>query len=359
MHLRHLPLVLLLALLPAAMLACATDSDGDGTPDSEDCAPDDDTIHPDATEIPGDGVDSNCDGADNPTDGGNNDRTDPGLFDSVDTVTGDWTCKHNLPDVLLGDTGEFIGTVEDFQEDTPVPSAFIRIWTDNDPTGDPADAVEAESGDDGTFTIPSGDIYACEPFAARVWTEFEPPETYQTFQVGIIVAGATPYTETLNSVAYSTYNLLPLTVGVEPEPSKGIAAGRVYDCAGEPAGNGEANVGTLDWDTGEVVEAPGYAMRYFEDEDPDQDQLWISDDGLFGGMNVPPGEEWSLMIWGIPQDEAHCEMTTAGAVIRPVQNDAYCLLGLTNIHVQPDSVNISNVDLKPYPDECYDEPVPG
>ena len=357
MPLRHILFALLLATF--ALTGCAPDRDGDEVPDADDCDPDNPDIHPGAEEIPGDGIDSNCDGADNPTDGNTDDRIDPGLFDSVDTIGGDWSCKHNLPDILPGGTGEFIGTVLDFQEETPVPNAFVRIWTDNDPTGDPADALQATSAVDGTFTIADGGINACEPFAARVWTEYEPPETYQTFQVDIIVAGAAPFTEDLNSVAYSTYNLLPLTVGVEPEPSKGIAAGRVYDCAGEPAGNGEANVGTLDWDTGEVVEAPGYAMRYFEDEDPDQDQLWISDDGLFGGMNVPPGEEWSLMIWGIPQDEAHCEMTTAGAVIRPVQNDAYCLLGLTNIHVQPDSVNISNVDLKPYPDECYDVPIPG
>lgn len=357
MPLRHILFALLLASF--ALTGCATDSDGDGSPDSEDCAPDDPDIYPGATEIPGDGIDSNCDGADNPTDGGDDDRIDPGLFDSVDTVTGDWTCKHDLPDILVGDTGEFIGTVEDFQEETPVPSAKVRIWTDNDPTGAIGDALEAESGDDGTFTIASGEIYACEPFAARVWTEFEPAETYQTFQVDIVVAGAVPYTETLNSVAYSTYNLLPLTVGVEPEPGKGIAAGRVYDCAGEPSANGEVSVGTLDWDTGEVAEAGGYAMRYFKDDDPDQDQLWISDDGLFGGMNVPPGEEWSLMLWGIPQDDYHCETTDGGDIIRPTQNEDYCLLGLTSIHVQPDSVNIANVDLKPFPDECYAVPLPG
>lgn len=355
MSVRTLLAALLTAAATLALTACPpADSDGDGSPDSEDCAPDDPERYPGATETPGDGVDSDCDGADNPAAGDDDDaEADPGDFDSVDTVTGDWTCKGTLSEPVQGVTGEFIGRVEDFQEEDPVPSAHVRIWTDNDPTGDPADAVDSLTDVNGEFVIESGWIHACQPLAARVWTEFDPPETYQTFQIDIVVAGTEPYTATLNSVSYSTYQLLPLTVGVEPQPGKGIAAGRVYDCAGDPVGNGEASVGTLDRDTGAVVEAQGYAMRYFKNEDPDQGQLWISEDGLFGGMNVPPGEEWNLMIWGIPQDEAHCETTTAGDVIRPAQNAAYCLLALTSIHVQPDSVNIANVDLKPFPDECY------
>ena len=73
---------------------------------------------------------------------------------------------------------------------------------------------------------------------------------------------------------------------------------------------------------------------------------------LFGGMNVPPGEEWSLLIWGIPQDEAHCKTTDSGDLIRPEANASYCLLGLSSITVQPDSVNIANVKLNPVPDGC-------
>jgi Putative metal-binding motif len=43
----------------------APDSDGDGTPDDEDCAPDDPAIHPEAAEVC-DGIDQDCDGtADN------------------------------------------------------------------------------------------------------------------------------------------------------------------------------------------------------------------------------------------------------------------------------------------------------
>ncbi len=349
-------LLVLTSFVLLGLAGCSADSDGDGSPDDVDCAPDDPEIHPDATEIAGDGVDSNCDGSDNPIagdDDDSDDRTDPALFDSTETVTGDWTCHNTLPDIIDGTDGDFTGTVEDFQEDTPVAVANVRIWTDNDPSGAGGPGLEATTDTDGRFTLPSGSIQSCTPFAARVWTEFEPPETYQTYQINIVVAGEPPFEETLNSVAYSTYQLLPLTVGVEPAPGQGIAAGRFSDCAGDPIANAEASVGTLDWSDGSVTEADGYAMRYFEDEDPEHDQLWISEDGLFGGMNVPPGQ-WSLLVWGIPQDEAHCQLAEDGSVVQPEANADYCLLGVTDLNVQPDSVNIANVELKPFPDSCYE-----
>lgn len=44
--------------------AAATDDDGDGWDEYDDCDDDDPDIHPEAAETPGDGVDSNCDGED-------------------------------------------------------------------------------------------------------------------------------------------------------------------------------------------------------------------------------------------------------------------------------------------------------
>jgi len=284
---------------------------------------------------------------------------DPGDFDSDQPVTGDWSCTGEQGGVLPGAAGTFEGLVEDFQDDFPIAGASVRIWLDNNPAGSVEDAIEATTDDNGVFTLDASmGVRACAPFAARVWTEFDPPETYQTFQNNIIVSGDAPYSEVLNSVSYATYQLLPLTVGVEPDAGKGIAAGRVTDCLDEPVAGAETSVGTIDWTTGSVTEAEGYAMRYFRDEDPAHDQLWTSDDGLFGGMNVPPGAEWSLLVWGIAQSEDHCHTTESGDIIRPEQNEAYCLLGMSSITVQPDSVNIANVKLNPVPDGC-EQPTPG
>jgi len=358
----RLQFLLVTLAMGLALSACGgEDADGDTHSPPEDCDDNNAAVYPGADELPGDGVDSDCDGADDPIAGGDDDDTagddDPGVFDTTDTVTGDWTCKgaHDEAPVAVANDQVFNGLVEDFQDDVPVAAARVQLWTGNDPSGTPSWVLESPfTGADGTFEVEAGIISGCSAFAARVWTEFEPQETYQTYQSGIVVAGEPPYSQTFNSVAYSTYQLLPLTVGVEPEPGKAIAAGRMTDCNGDNIANAEASVGTIDWSTGAVTRpADGYQMRYFLDEDPDGSQTHISEDGLFGAMNVPPGQSYSLVTWGIPQDEAHCETTDGGAVIWSDENSALCMLAYSTLYVQPDSVNIANVELKPYPDECY------
>ena len=357
---RVLALLALSLLLP--LTGCTgTDEDGDGHSPPEDCDDGNSAIYPGADELPGDAIDSDCDGALDPVAGDDDDDddgdTDPSVFDTDEVVTGDWACKGNAAGSppSSGPTGVLNGLVEDFQDDVPVAAARVQIWSNNNPSdGAPDWELDAPfSLPDGTFTVPEGIINACDRFAARVWTEFEPQETYQTYQSSILVGGDSPFSHTFNSVAYSTYQLLPLTVGIEPEPGKAIAAGRMTDCLGEPIANGEASVGTIDWATGTVTPpADGYEMRYFLDEDPDGDQTNISADGLFGAMNVPPGQSYSLITWGIPQNEDHCEITDSGDIIWSIENSALCMLATSSLFVQPDSVNIANVELQPYPDGC-------
>ena len=140
---------------------------------------------------------------------------------------------------------------------------------------------------------------------------------------------------------------------MEAEPGKGIAAGRVRDCNGDNVANGEVTVGTIDWDTGAIVEAEGYSTRYFFDESPNLNEHEISEDGLFGALNVPPGEAWNVLLWGVPQAEAHCETKTDGTILWNTDNSALCLLSTTRVFVIENSVNVSNIELKPFADNCY------
>lgn len=356
-----LPTILSLAVLGACVVS--TDTDGDGHGDDIDCDPNDPAVYPGAAEVATDAVDSDCDGdlsdtseAGDDDDDDDDDTTapaDPGDLDATEAVTGDWSCKGTFTvPPTPGEVGVLEGVVLDFESDIEVPAAHVAIWGENDPGSGLAAAEEYETDTEGAFATGADVIQACVPFAARVWTEFDPPETYPTYEINMMVAGSPPWSETFNSVAYSTYNLLPLTVGVEPEVGKGIAAGRLTDCVGANVANAEVSVGSVDFATGVVTGATDYSTRYFLDESPDGGQMHTSEDGLFGAMNTPPGEDWTLLVWGIPQSETHCETDAYGAVIRPETNPAMCLLAWTAIYVIPDSVNISNIPLKPWPDLC-------
>jgi hypothetical protein len=357
----------LLAALGAALfvgIACpgGGDTDGDGFTEGEgDCAPEDATIYPGATEIE-DGKDNDCNGAiddisvgDDDDTGDDDDSTaavDPGDMDTSVAVTGDWSCKADMVVPPAGVTGDFTGTVLDFEDDVPVDGADVRIWVGNNPQSGAAQSELFTSDANGVVQI-DGLIQGCSQFAVYVFKEWNPPITYPTYQINFVTDATPPWTDDLNSVSFSTYNLLPLTVGVEAEPGKGIAAGRVRDCNGDEVANGEASVGTINWDTGAIVEAEGYSMRYFIDDSPNLNANEISPDGLFGALNVPPGEAWSILLWGIPQAEAHCETTTGGDVIWNTENSALCLLSTTGVFVIENSVNTSNINLKPFADNCY------
>jgi hypothetical protein len=349
--------------IPALLLvACAVDSDNDGVPDSQDCQPENPEIFPGQEEDPTNGIDDDCDfDVDERDDGDDDDavRVDPGDLDVSETVTGNFECVGGqLDPPQPGVTGELTIFVEDFQDDVAVPEAHVELWPTNDPSGGDF-SFEGTSDLNGELVVPEGQIQACSLFAARNFTRFDPPETYQTYQINLVVSGEPPWRSTITSVSYATYQLVSLSLGVEAENGKGIAAGRFKDCDGEPIGNAETEVGRLDTATGEFTAAPGYSTRYFnEDEDPDIDQNHLAvGAGLYGALNVPPeATPWDVIAWGLPQDESHCITTDDGAnIIRPDGFDQYCLLGKTNITVLPNSVNVSNLELKLFPDVCYEE----
>ena len=103
---------------------------------------------------------------------------------------------------------------------------------------------------------------------------------------------------------------------------------------------------------GTITEPEGYSTRYFLDESPNLGSDQITDDGLFGAINVPPGDSWNVLVWGIPQEEAHCDTTTGGDIIWNTENNALCLLGTSSVFVIGDSVNIANIDLVEFPPDC-------
>ncbi len=300
-------------------------------------------------------------GDDDDDDAGDDDAGDDDAADDDDyrhelTVTepviGDFSCLGQTlgaPDP--GDTGNLVGIVTDFSDDFEVAGAKLYVWADNDPSGGEgtADFVFTDGTDQtGQITVGSGVVNACEKFAYKVWTEWQPQETMPTFETGNVIGpdGDTTWADHFEdfeilSVSYATYQIIPLSLAIDPDPAKGLAAGAFYDCAGERVENAQVLVKDASGNLAEDV-----YIRYFVDETPDRDQSWTSDDGLFGAIDVPPGT-WTMELWGI-RDSGMPDCPEA-------EVDGYCKLADVDVYVIPDSVNIANANMKPYPDSCYAE----
>jgi len=261
-------------------------------------------------------------------------------------LAGDLSCLGTtLGDPTPGGTSEaLIAYVLDFSEDDPINGAKMQLWANNDPTTG-AD-FEFMDGTDhtGAITVDEGIVYPCEKFAYKVWTEWQPPETMPSYEMGNVLPPlGDPEWDNyeLISVSYATYQIIPLSLAIDPDPAKGMAAGRVYGCDGEAVQNAQVIVTNEGGTKAEEV-----FVRYFVDELPDRDQAWTSEDGLFGAIDVPPGQ-WNLEIWGI---------LDAGMPECPEPEvDGYCKIAQSQVNVIADSVNIANANMVEYPASCYDE----
>ncbi len=267
----------------------------------------------------------------------------------TDPVVGDFSCLgENFGEVITGETSAITAYVQDFSDDVPVAGAKLLVWASNAPGDGEGNAdFSFDTGTDqtGAVEIDSGVVQACSRFAYKVWTEWEPQETMPTYEVGNVLppVGDPEWNDfELISVSYATYQIIPLSLAIQPDTAKGMAAGTFYDCAGDPVQNAQLLV--VD---GSGNKAEGVYIRYFVDELPDRDQQWTSEDGLFGAIDVPPGS-WKMQLWGMLGDGMpDCPNAT--------DEDGRCMLAETDVFVIANSINISTADMKPFPEACYAE----
>jgi hypothetical protein len=183
------------------------------------------------------------------------------------------------------------GMVLDFQTNEPVDDATVEIFQ-TDSTANPPE-VRVESDANGMFT--ATDVMACQPFTYRISTDAALDETKVTIESHDVLANEGPLIDPsheLNSVSSITYALIPNLLGVSPDVSKGIVAGRAFDCNGNNLEGLQVVVhdGSAT-STGTVPD--GVLAKYFVDEFPSRTQYWTSEDGLWILLDVPPGT-WTV-----------------------------------------------------------------
>jgi hypothetical protein len=328
----HRLLTILVALGTAATLAALPACRGTGD-DDDDTADDDDTVDDDDDTTDDDDV----------TDDDDDYRHE---LTVTDPVVGDFSClgEQSDPPEPGADSASIFAYVRDFSEDDPIAGAKALLWTNNDPADEGAADFSFDTGTDhtGAITVDDGLVKSCQPFAYKVWTEWTPPETMPTYQMGNVLApvGDPEWNDfEMISVSYATYQIIPLSLAIQPDEAKGIAAGRFYDCAGEAVEGGQVLVKDDQDNLAEDV-----YIRYFVDELPDRDQPWTSEDGIFGAIDVPPGQ-WAMELWGVlDTDMPECPTEEV---------NGRCMLAKATVFVIPNSVNIANAEMKLYPDSCY------
>ena len=211
------------------------------------------------------------------------------------------------------------GSVLDFQEGDPVDEATVELFFGDSITDSSPPDVVYESDPNGLFT---GSVMACSPFTYRVSTDPALELTKVTIESHDVMPNEGPTiaaSHELNSVSSVTYALIPNLLGLSPDVTKGIVAGRAYDCDGQNLQGAQVVVHD---GAGNIPE--GVVVKYFVDEFPSRSQFSTSADGLWIIMDVPEGS------W-----------TVDGYVADGM--GGHSLVASTQLRVLPDSINISSI----------------
>lgn len=209
------------------------------------------------------------------------------------------------------------GQVMDFQDDVPVDEANVEFFWADAIFGAPDEVVTADAN--GVFNV---EMNTCEPFTYRVTTDSILDATKTTIESHDVLpnkGAINPVSHEVNSVSSTTYALIPTLLGVSPDVTKGIVAGRAYDCEGN---NLEGLQVVIDDGNGNIPE--GVVAKYFIDDFPNRNQAYTSPDGLWILMDVPVGN-W--IVKGYVADGM----------------GGHTLIAQTQLEVLADSINISSI----------------
>lgn len=214
--------------------------------------------------------------------------------------------------------------VEDFEDGFPVEGVQIEVFYTNDASGTPdLDATNLDETDaDGRVTalVPGDRLIAYRVVGGE--TPIYPPGVVKTsIEYDVVTPAADGGEIDAIAVGQSTYLLISTVLGITPLPELGILAGGFNDCDDQ---NIEGVVARLYNPDGTRCASENRCLdRYFIEETPAQDQWWSSADGLFGVLQIPPENGYSLELHGmIPGSGCPGDMVRVGehANIRIIEN---------------------------------------
>lgn len=234
--------------------------------------------------------------------------------------TANWSCLNTLTDEVPTSTDITLsGTVADFQTDDPLPDASVTVYGDDGITG--SEIVTTDSDAEGLYELqlPSGGTtWAFKVVAEGALDTYTLNEYFaptQELQSSI-----------LDSVSVLTAQALPAFIGVTRTPGLGVIAGSIRDCDGNRVKGAVAAVSDTVDDTNHVEGGVSYYFSALATSLPvrHSQQSMTNDDGVFVTIELPPGQERYLQIWGFTDEDdlADGEMTLLGQTSSPIIADA-------------------------------------
>jgi hypothetical protein len=222
--------------------------------------------------------------------------------------------------------------LEDFETDALVEGAMIDLFLDNI-VDDTPDGTIGPTNASGEFAGVA-DLPARGKIAYRVHAGALPGgDVRQTIEYDVEIPEADGGRVRMLSVADSTYTLIVSILGIIPDADHGIIAGEFQDCAASAQSVEGIVVRMLNAagdDCHELNQRECYS-RYFVDSFPSrpENQAYSSADGLYGLVQVPPGE-WMLEVRG--------RLTGASTEF------PFDLLGRKQVRCNADSITIVDVN---------------
>ncbi len=238
----------------------------------------------------------------------------------------DWSCLGQTSTEIPTTTDITLsGALLDFQTDEPLVGGAMTLYGDEGITG--TELATTTSDEDGNyeFTLPAGQTH----WAFKIVAE-DALDTYSLNQYYDPEIAA--QSDDIDSVSLLTAQALPAFIGVTRTPGLGIIAGSIRDCNGNVVKGAVAAVSDALNVANHVEGGVSYYFSAANTSLPVRHSLqsMTNTDGVFVTIELPPGQERFLQVWGFVDDAdlADGEMTLLGQVAAPIVADAVVTVSL-------------------------------